>query len=54
MKVGGGGGGGGEVVIMVRKACENLLPYYIQNLKICIKISILLLNIVHFLAMQLS
>ena len=46
----------GGLVLMARKERENFLPYYIQNLKICIKTSILLLNIamfVHFLAMQL-
>ena len=39
------------------RSTRNFLLYCIQNLKICIKISILLLNIsvlVHFLAMQLS
>ena len=38
------------------QSAQKFLPYYIKNLKICIKISILLLNIsmiVHFLAMQL-
>ena len=53
IKVGLGGGG---LVIMAREAREKVLPYYIQNLKRCIKISILLLNtamFVHFLPMQL-
>ena len=38
-----GGWGGVGLVIMARKVRENFLPYCIQNLKICIKISTLLL-----------
>ena len=48
IKVGGGGLGNNGV-----QSARKILPYYIQNFKICIKISILLLNIamfVHFFA----
>ena len=48
---------GGGLVVMVREVRENVLPYCIQNRKIYIRISIMLLNIsvlVHFLAVQLS